>query len=171
MKSKNQKKIDGFFAQFDQRFVAAIPNIVAETATEYFKQRFTEENWDNVPWPSLNPKYAQKKTAGRGRILTRNGFLVNSIRPSTVSLKRVVITAGNSKVPYARIHNEGLRVSGVRSVRSYTNSNFMGKGRAVTIKAHNRQVNYQMPQRRFMGRSAFLNQAIKNRLAAAYKAI
>lgn len=147
---------------------AAVPIIVAETATEFFQERFRTQEWDKVPWQALSPKYAVRKTRGAGRILTRSSLLRASIRPSVQTPGRVVISAGNSNVPYARIHNEGLRVKTIANIRPYTNNNFMGKGKKVQIKAHNRSINYKMPRRQFMGASRYLNDAIINRLTAAF---
>jgi phage gpG-like protein len=163
-----ERKLNKWFQEFENRFETAVPNIVAETATEYFKERFTVQDWDGVPWQPLSARYAVKKTRGRGRVLTRSGIMVNSIRPSSVTPQRVTISAGGSKVPYARAHNEGLKMQGIRKVRSYTNKNFMGKGKPVKIKAHTRTVNYQMPKRQFMGHSPLLNKIIMNRLTAAF---
>ncbi|MDO6808096.1 phage virion morphogenesis protein [Zobellia galactanivorans] len=162
-------KIDLYFDRFHSDFDNIVPNIVAETATEFFKNRFVEQEWEGVPWQPLNPAYAAKKTKGRGRILTREGKLVNSIRPSLVSVEKVTISAGNSNVPYARVHNEGLHIKGVRKIRGYTNKNFMGKGKPKKIRAHSRSVDYTMPQRQYMGRSAMLNQLMRARLIAALK--
>lgn len=166
----NIERINTGFARFDDNFRTVVPNIVAETANEYFRDRFKQENWDGVPWKPLTPKYAAKKTRGRGRILVRDGILLNSIRPTTVTPNRVVITAGDSRTPYARIHNEGLRINGVQKVRGYTNSNFMGKGKPVKIRPHQRTVNFIMPKRQFIGRSPFLNAIIKERLTRAWNA-
>lgn len=163
-----QNALNSWFAQFEHRFETTVPNIVAETATEYFKDRFRTQEWDGKPWQALSPAYAAKKARGRNRILTRTGALLNSIRPSEVNQNRVVISAGNVKVPYARAHNEGLRITGVRNVKSYTNRNFMGKGKPVKIKAHKRQVNYQMPRRQFMGHSVHLNRLLIDRLTRAF---
>lgn len=148
----------------------AVPNIVAETATEYYKERFwpQNENWDGVKWQALSPRYAASKTRGKGRILTASTNLMNSIRPSTVTADRVTISAGNALVPYARIHNTGGQVSGTRSVKRFTNSNFMGRGKAVEIKAHSRNVNYYMHKRQFMGHSKFLNRILITRLINAF---
>ena len=164
----NEQKINAWFAKFEHRFNTAVPTIVAETAVEFYKERFRTEEWDGVPWQPLSPKYASKKTRGKGRILTKSGILMNSIHPSVVNANRVTISAGGSKVPYARIHNEGLKVSGIRNVKTYTNSNFMGKGKPVQIKAHKRTVNYQMPKRQFMGHSPYLNRILMDRLTKAF---
>ncbi|WP_425628855.1 phage virion morphogenesis protein [Cellulophaga lytica] len=166
----NKQNIDAFFNGFNAHFETIVPNVIAETATEFFKDRFKFQSWDGVPWQPLSTKYAAKKTKGRGRILTQSSALRNSIKPSIVSTSRVVISAGGSKVPYARVHNEGLQVKGIRSVRSYTNRNFMGKGKPVQIRAHKRAVNYVMPRRQFMGYSPILNRDIKQRLQLAWNA-
>ena len=163
-----QKKLNDWFAKFEHRMESAVPHIVAETATEFFKERFRTEEWDKVPWPNLSPGYAAKKTRGAGRILTRTGMLQASITPATVSAERVIISAGNAKVPYARIHNEGGRIRGIRNVRGYHNSNFMGKKKRVQIQPHTRKVDYYMPQRQFMGYSKYLNQEIITRLTKAF---
>src|SRR5690606_33732499 len=135
-KLKYEQQINAWFNKFEHRFNSAVPNIVAETAVEFFQDTFKKQAWDNVPWQPLSPKYAVKKNRGRGRILTASGILQRSIRPSMVKPERVRISAGNSKVPYARIHNEGLTVKGTAKVRPFTNRNFMGKGKPVKIKAH-----------------------------------
>lgn len=166
----NINRIDNWFANFDSDFKTIVPNIVAETATEFFKDTFRTQSWDNVAWQPLSPLYAAKKTRGAGRILTQRGFLQASIRPATVSSSRVVISGGNSRTPYARVHNEGLQIRGVQNVRSYTNRNFFGKGKPVKIKAHQRKVDFKMPKRQFMGNSALLNIEIRTRLNAAFNA-
>ena len=163
-----QKQLNDWFSKFDQRMEVGVPNIVAETSVEFFRERFKSEEWDKVPWPNLEPKYAAKKTRGKGRILTRSGILQASIRPAEVNPQRVVISAGNRKAPYARVHNEGLRVKGIAKVKSYTNRNFMGKGKPQKIKAHTRNYDIQHKRRQFMGHSKYLNQAIIERLTKAF---
>jgi phage gpG-like protein len=164
------QRINLYFDRFNARFDQLVPNIVAETAVEFYGQRFIEQNWEGAPWQPLSAKYAAKKTKGRGRILTRTAALQRSIRPSTVSANRVTVSAGGRNIPYARVHNEGQQITGVRKVRTYTNTNFMGSGRRVQIPAHTRTVNYRMPQRRFMGPSRTLNKLIRARLIAAFNA-
>ncbi|UAB84987.1 phage virion morphogenesis protein [Zunongwangia sp. SCSIO 43204] len=163
-----QKQINNWFSNWEHRFEVGVPNIVAETASEFFKERFRTQEWDKKPWQPLSPKYAAQKTRGKGRILTRTGALMASIRPSEVRADRIVISAGNSKVPYARIHNEGLQVKGVATIKGYTNRNFMGKGKKVKIKPHTRNYTINMPQRQFMGHSRYLNKLLRDRLIKAF---
>lgn len=165
---KYEQQINAWFNNFEHRFDTAVPNIIAETAVEFFQDSFKKQAWDGVPWQPLSPKYAAKKTRGKGRILTASGILQRSIRPSVVRPERVRISAGNSKAPYARVHNEGLSVRGTAKVRAYTNRNFMGKGKPQKIRAHTRAFNYTMPRRQFMRHSPFLNQTLINRLTKAF---
>ncbi len=100
------KQLDDFFLKFDQDFLKKqVPNIIAEKATAYFKERFTTKEWDGAPWPDV------KKPVRRGTLLFRGGNLRNSIKPKTVTESKVVISAGSDKVPYARAHNEGETIS------------------------------------------------------------
>lgn len=168
--SDNNQKINTFFGKFDARFNAKVPAVIAETAVEFFKQTFISKSWDGNPWPVYNIKGNPKqKEPTRGSLMLRTLALFDSIQPSETSATKVTISAGGAKAPYARVHNEGLRVAGVRQVKAFTNKNFMGKGKAVPIKAHSRTVNYQMPKRQFIGKSTFLNTAIRAALLAEWK--
>lgn len=162
-------KIDVFFQEFDQKFQKEIPKVIAEESTEYYQERFEEQSWDGVPWKALSPEYARKKTRGAGRILSRTTELQNSIRPKTVNPDRVTISAGNSKIPYAKVHNEGDRISGVQYVRPHTKKNFMGKNKSVTVKGHNRTIDFKMPKRQYMGFTRELQERIMNRLRRTFK--
>lgn len=120
--------------------------IISETATEYFKMTFRTKSFDGKPW-----RRTVKKT---GSTLVESGNLMNSIRPAEVSEKRVVISAGNEKVPYARVHNEG----GVQYVKPHHRTSVKGKRYRV------RGYSYKAWQRQFMGYSKELMDIIENRI-------
>lgn len=160
--SSSIDQINLWFDRFDRKF-SAFPNIIAETAVEHFQEQFTKESWEGAPWQKRKDKKNHK-------ILYQYGNLFRSIHPAVRTPELVRIRAGDPKVPYAQIHNEGGRVQGKFNVRAHQNSNFMGKGKALGIKAHSRAVNFIMPKRQFMGRSAMLNAKIMTRLAAYYNA-
>lgn len=160
----NIQNINAWFKTFEHRMHNDVPVIVAETAVSFYKSKFKTQEWDGVAWKALNTNYQKRKRRSKNKILTASGILMNSIHPSLISNNRVIISAGNTKAPYARIHNEGLRVIGTQKVRAYSNNNFMGKGKRVAIKAHTRKVNYKMHKRQFMGHSTQLNQQITSRL-------
>ena len=81
------------------RFPMDVASIIAETATEYFKGSFRRKAFDGAGW--------KRSTKGSGSTLVQTGNLMNSIRPAEVTARKVVISAGNGHVGYARIHNEG----------------------------------------------------------------
>ena len=121
--------------------------IIAETATEYYKETFTKKAFDGNPW---EPAKKEKKT---GSLLVDSGNLLNSIVPSLISREKVVISAGNDKAPYAQAHNEGFR--GTVTVNPFTR-----KGNEV--KGYTREAN--LPQRQFLGKSEELNELIRTRI-------
>ncbi len=144
-------------ARFLQRIPDAViddaADIVAETATEYFKESFTRKGFDGNPWePARHPK-------STGSLLVDSGALVNSIRPSAITPERVVISAGNDKVTYARAHNEGY--AGPVSVRAHTRTQH---GKPVNVRAHQRIIS--VIKRQFMGEADELAQLIYDRLTA-----
>ena len=80
-----------------------VANIIAETATEYFKGSFQRKAFDGAGW--------KRSTKDSGSTLVQTGNLMNSIRPAEVTARKVVISAGNGHVGYARIHNEGGEIT------------------------------------------------------------
>lgn len=128
-----------------------VADIVAETATEYYKSTFRKKAFDGNPWaPAKVPK-------ATGSLLIDSGALLNSIRPAVVTPARVVISAGNEKVDYARAHNEGYK--GMVSVPAHTRKT---KRKDVPVKAHTRKTD--IPKREFMGDSEELNGRIHARI-------
>lgn len=160
-------ELNRFFATL-QGNMKIVPNLVAETATQHFKDRFLQKNWEGTPWQAYKNKRREPK---RGSLMMRTNALFNSIRPSEVNENRVKITAGNSRIKYARIHNNGENVSVRYNVSSYNNTNFMGRGKSVKIKAHSRSLNYTMPKRQFMGIGQMLVYEIKTRFKKNFKTI
>lgn len=128
-----------------------VPDMVAERATEYFKERFKEKEFDGTPWPGPGPNY--KRT--NGSLLVDTSALMNSIRPCLISAEKTVISAGNSKVGYAKAHNEGFIGSVVVKEHKRTSK----KGKKYTVKQHTQ--NRKIPQRQFVGESRALYQILK----------
>lgn len=129
----------------------AAPDIVAETATEHFKDSFTKKAFDGNPWA---PAKVPRKN---GSLLVDSGNLVNSIRPAYIGRDKVIISAGNDKVGYAQVHNEGY--VGTVTVPAHTRRM---KEKNIPVKSHTRQAN--IPQRQFMGESNELAETLKNKL-------
>jgi len=129
-----------------------IPDIVAETATEYFKETFTEKAFAGKPWAPV------KRENPIGSLMQRSSNLQKSIRPAYVSADKVIISAGNDKTPYAQTHNEGYTGPVVIPAHQRTSK----KGNVVNVGAHT--INQKIPQRQFMGKSIDLTARIKDRI-------
>ena len=114
----NKHKIELYFNDFNER-VAAAPTIIAETSTEDFRRSFTTKSYDGKKWLD----YQSRPKPVIGSLLVRSSRLVNSIRPAIVSDTLVRISAGSSRVPYAKVHNEGGTIRKKVTVRPYTHPN------------------------------------------------
>ena len=139
----------------------ALPEMVAEEAAEYSRTRFSEKAFDGKPWKPVSPRY----TPGRGTLMVRSGALLNSIRISQVTPQKVVISAGNSKVPYAQAHNEGFAGSVVVPAHARRTK----KGKTVQVKAHKRTM--RIPRRQFLGACPELERILKREAEALFKSI
>lgn len=133
----NIKELNKYLQSLPEEIISDAAEIVAETATEYYKSTFKKKAFDGNPW---TPAKVPKTT---GSLLIDSGALVNSIRPAVITPQRVVISAGNEKVDYAQVHNEGFK--GI-----------------VPVPAHTRKTN--IPKREFMGDSEELNEQIHARI-------
>ena len=164
-----------YISQIPEMIQEYVPEIVAETAVEYFKGSFDRKAFDGNPWQEA------KKPRPNGSLLVDSGTLVNSIEPTLISAEKVVISAGHTKAPYAKAHNEGF--NGVANVKPFTRNSksrtvdvpeYTRRGKVVpahkwdipggeqSVRAHN--VNMNLPKRQFMGHSEELNLIIKDRI-------
>lgn len=139
-----------YFENLPDKVMEITPDVIADTATEYFKERFTEKAYDGNPWQEGKPK-------STGSLLVDSGALLNSIRPIYIGADKVTISAGDMKVDYARIHNEGFQ--GPVFVNPFDR---IRNGKVEKVKGHTRNMN--IPQRQFMGKSDELATRIKDRL-------
>ena len=173
--------------------MATLPYKAGVIMVAYSKDRFKYQNWiDTYPEPwqrrsSKKPwtnKGKAKNNAGRA-LLIQSGRLRRSIRIMSTNANSVTI---GSDVPYAAVHNDGLRVNTTQRVRQFTRMNKKRDAYGVTgskegkkstrikfgktasgisvVKAHDRKVNYKMPRRRFMGESKYLSNQISRMIGA-----
>ena len=145
------KDLENYLNTVPEQLMEDAADIVAETATEYYKQTFHQKAFDGNPWAPGKPKR-------RGSLLIDSGALLNSIRPTVITPYRVVIAAGNAKVTYARVHNEGY--DGPVAVPAHTRRT--KKSGDVPVRAHTRTAH--IVQRQFLGDSSELNRTIHDRI-------
>jgi hypothetical protein len=158
--------LNNFFGKFTTAVQQYVPNMIAETAVEHYKNALISKSWNGTAYPAYGNAAKEPR---RGSLMMRSMALFNSIKPKTVTAQKVVISAGNSRVKYARAHNEGLKIIATANIGQYTNRNFMGKGKSVGIKAHRRKINFTMPKRQFMGKNPLLLGEIKTRFHNTFK--
>ncbi len=146
--SENTSKLDRIIPKGEWLNLA---HIAANTATEYFKETFTRKAYDGKPWKPWANTYRHR---ANGSLMIDSAKLLNSIRPSKITAEKVVIQAGNSKVDYARAHNEGF--IGSVTVKPHTR---VVKGKAQRVRQHTR--NMRLPRRQFMGNAGELQRQLK----------
>lgn len=113
-----------------------VANLSAATGVSYFKGAFHSKAFDGKAWARAKIDEAGKRR--RGSLMVQSAALMNSVRTAEVTPERVVWSAGNNKVPYAQVHNEGGRA---------------GRG-----------AGFDMPQRQFMGDAAELEARLTKRI-------
>lgn len=116
--------------------------------------------------------------------MNRTGNLFHTLRIVSVSSVNAVLSAGSSRVPYAKVHNEGdlihhkARTTTVTHTQ-YTSGKFKGK---TLFSRNNESATYsqkasvgaytvKMPQRQFMGKSPALLKDIKTRFKTNFKTL
>lgn len=151
-------KIDKLLENCMEEIMRGTAEIVVETSVEYFQNTFQTKKFDGNPWaPPRVPKRS-------GSLLVQSGALLNSIRPVLVSPERIVIAAGNEKVDYARVHNEGFK--GSVTVPAHIRHTRRGD---QTVRQHTRNVN--IPQRQFIGDARELENDLQERIEAYVESV
>lgn len=151
-------EIDKLLENRMEEIMRGTAEIVAETSVEYFQDAFRHKAFDGNPWaPPRVPKRS-------GSLLVQSGALLNSIRPVLVSPERIVIAAGNEKVDYAQVHNEGF--TGTVTVPAHIRHTRRGD---QTVRQHTRSVN--IPQRQFIGDARELETELQKRIEAYVESV
>ena len=114
-----------------------LPTILANECVTFFKASFRKQGWDDGSVQKWKPRKGDKKGDSTRATLVKSGDLYGSINIEVANWKRIVIS---SKLPYSAIHNNG------------------GKGLAWGKHP------FQMPQRKFMGRSRTLHNKLRDKI-------
>ena len=145
-----------------RRTFQQMPAKMGNLAERHFKESFRQKGFEDdtiEPWPA-------RKREGRGSLMTVSGALKRSIRRTSTTYNSVTITAGDGKVAYAEIHNNGGTVhptvtdkmrkfAWAMSKKSRNGADAkMWKGLALTNKT---TLSIDIPQRKFMGAGASLD--------------
>lgn len=136
-----------------RRAMITLPVVAGNEVLNFTLDNFRRQGFMGSSFEPWTKRKAIKKDARSGRnLLIDTGRLRRAGRIVRASLGEVVIGYG---VPYARAHNDGLRISTVQSVKSYT------RRKGSLVRAHTRKVNFIMPRRQFIGNSPYLTAQIR----------
>lgn len=168
------KQFQAFYNK-TKRTMARFPVLAATVAENFFKDSFNQQGWSGETQEMWKKRQTDKNTHDSGRaILVKSGRLKRSIRRIRADWQAIIV---GTNEPYAEIHNDGFRgtehvrqhfrIGTKKAVTRYKKDNTASKsksafkrikGREHQVKAHMRRMN--MPRRRFIGNSPFLNQRI-----------
>jgi phage gpG-like protein len=162
---------------------ARLPVLVGNVAVNFTLDNFRRQGFLGNTlerWPARKQGWRKDKRPNRS-LLINTGRLRRSIRILRVSPSAVVI---GSDVKYAKAHNEGLRIGLIQTVKSHKRSiNYHDEVSAPgarspkfgvtkvgesTVKSHTRRIDQNIPRRRFMGNSPYLNASIKRTVSAEF---
>lgn len=136
-----------------------LPVIVGNEAVNFVLDNFRLQGFQGnsfEPWAKRKRGWKKDNRSNRN-ILIDKGRLRRSWRVTKTGPDYVSI---GSDVPYAQAHNEGLRVGQIQSVKGFTRRD------GTTVSAHARRINQNIPRRRMIGNSPYLNMRLK-RVASA----
>lgn len=159
----------------ERRFESVLltmPRKMGKDVVNFALDNFKRQAWlgsSVQPWrPRKNPnKWGQKPKRNGRAILMDTGRLRRSIDIIRTTVDSVTV---GTDVPYAKAHNEGLRVGEIQQVSEHTRklttvakvSSIKSKRTTTkrvqtgttTVKAHTRRINQNIPRRQFLPTSA-----------------
>lgn len=135
----NKFKFDLIAKQFKSNNLLAMREL-AMANKKYFLQSFKSESWDGKKWPEVNRRikgtkeYEYPKNKGLRRrtrtILVGKGTLRRAVNASLELITPSKVTF-RVRLPYAAIHNEGLKM---RNGAPMPRRQYMGESNAMRAK-------------------------------------
>jgi phage gpG-like protein len=142
-------------------------------ALRFSKERFRQKNWVDKNMPTA---WDKRKKKARGSILVQSGRLKRSIR---ITAKGRYFVEIGTDVPYAKIHNEGGKITQTVTVKAHKRTKSIAKSSNIrsrkasrqrvkagttTVREHSRKMNLSIPQRQFLGESSALARKIEKQM-------
>lgn len=139
-----------------------LPTELANHAVNFFKESFTRQGWAGKSFKRWQKTRTKSQTFGKNSgILIQSGNLKKSIRISKLNSAGFVIRAGNQKVTYASIHNQGGYISVTPKSRRFFWYMYKKTGEEMwKYMALSKKTKFKMPQRQFIGESETLNKEL-----------
>ena len=155
----------------ERRFRNVILRLPAIAGNEVVN--FALDNWKRQAWlgdtaepwkPRKNPtKWGQTPKRNGRAILIDSGRLRRSVRVIRTTPDMAVV---GTDVPYARAHNEGVRLGVIQTVTPFQRK--MKTGKTVNVKGHIRRINQNIPRRQFLGNSQYLTNKLRRAAMAEF---
>jgi phage gpG-like protein len=140
--------------KFRQAFKTLSP-VIGNEVVNFAKDNFKRQGFVDT---AFNPWKPRTSKIDKGRaILIKTRRLERSIHVIRSNEQEVVV-GSSAEVPYARAHNEGFKGLVKQNVKSFQRKTIKG---VQTVKAHSRTINQNIPQRKFLGKSANLTDRLK----------
>lgn len=152
-----------------QQVLKIAPTLLGGEGLNFFLDSFKNEGWlgdgGMEKWPARKKNGKWGKTPRPNRaLLVDSGRLRRSVRVVRSSEMEVV---WGSDAPYARAHNEGVRLGIIQQVKPYNRRN-KKTGKTSPVKAHTRRINQNIPKRQFMGASDYLTKRFQRTITAEF---
>lgn len=129
-----------------QKLFNEFPKRIGNAYLKHFQNSFHNEGFTDATLEKWKPRKKGDKNPKKRNLLVNRGRLIKSIGLKIRGTRVIISTA----VPYAKIHNEGGKISGTVSVKKHDRKTKKGK---TPVKGHTRKVNITIPKRQFMGQS------------------
>ncbi len=105
MQINDIKKLESDLRELIQKH---LPSELANYAVNFFKENFKRQGWAGKTFERWQATKTKRNIFGKSEgILIQSGNLKKSIRIQRIMPTGFIIAAGNQKIPYAQIHNEG----------------------------------------------------------------
>lgn len=123
---------------------------------QWFDDSFQNQGFTDTSFKAWDKRKEPDKRPG-GAILSDTLFLRKSLAVMGENENQI---AFGTHVPYAGVHNNGLRVRAMQNVRAHHRTSKNGKRHQV--KPFNRKLDIKFPERKFIGESKQMMEGLDN---------
>lgn len=116
---------------------------------QWFDDSFQNQGFTDASFKAWDKRQEPDPRPG-GNILESTTFLRKSLAVLDENDTQIVF---GTHIPYAGVHNYGLRVRAVQNVRAHHRTR---NGKREQVKAHSRKMDTKFPERKYMGESVLM---------------
>jgi phage gpG-like protein len=131
-----------------ERVLKLIGERVIRSVNKNFREGGRPDKWKQSKRAQLKHRSKKDKKLREGKTLIDTGMLMRSIHYEVIGTNEVEV---GTNIDYAKIHNEGGKITKTEPVKSHKRTITSSKGtRDITVKAHSRSISITIPERRFL---------------------